>query len=210
MTGCASYLAMLITKDVVVPGAVCVRLAAARLQCTSTTRHVTNCNVPVLLTVLLRNIRLDHLSVCLPVGLQSVLWQNGWLDIHAFGVVSGVSRGMDVLDGGGYCQRGRGSFEGEVGASHCEWGGYRHWCMERSPRASRAGAVSGIFWHFCPIGLNGQNDVLFTQKMYYTRVKSWQYFCTDNTSLESTFHWLSEDVLKFEVNTWVWEQLEQM
>jgi len=34
-----------------------------------------------------------------------------------FRVVSGVSRGMGVLDGCDYRQRGRGSFGGEVGAS---------------------------------------------------------------------------------------------
>jgi len=39
-----------------------------------------------------------------------------------FGVMSGVGRGMDVLDEGGDRQRGSGSFEGEFGASHCnQW-----------------------------------------------------------------------------------------
>jgi len=32
-----------------------------------------------------------------------------------------------------------------------------------------------------------------------SRVKSWQYFCTHNISLESVVHWLSEDTVKFEV-----------
>jgi len=32
---------------------------------------------------MLRNIRLDRLSVGRSVGLQSVLWQNGWLDPDA-------------------------------------------------------------------------------------------------------------------------------
>jgi len=32
-----------------------------------------------------------------------------WIRI-ALGMVSGVGRGMGVLDGSGYCQRGRGSF----------------------------------------------------------------------------------------------------
>ena len=36
-----------------------------------------------------------------------------------FGVVSGVDRGMGVLDGGGYRRRGKDSFEIEFGASHC-------------------------------------------------------------------------------------------
>ena len=37
-----------------------------------------------------------------------------------FGIVNGVGRGMDVLDGGGR-RRGRGSFGGELGASHCNY-----------------------------------------------------------------------------------------
>jgi len=32
----------------------------------------------------------------------------------------------------------------------------------------------------------------------------------DNTWLESTFHWLSEDILKFEVDAGVSEQLAKM
>jgi len=36
-----------------------------------------------------------------------------------FGMVSGVGRGMGVLDGSGDGRRGRGSFGGEFEASHC-------------------------------------------------------------------------------------------
>jgi len=36
-----------------------------------------------------------------------------------FGLVSGVGRMMGVLDRGGDCLRGMGSFGGEFGASHC-------------------------------------------------------------------------------------------
>jgi len=36
-----------------------------------------------------------------------------------FGVVSGVTRGIGVLDGGGDRRRRRGSFGGEFGAAHC-------------------------------------------------------------------------------------------
>jgi len=40
-----------------------------------------------------------------------------------FAMVSGVGRGMGVLDGDGDRRRGRGSFVGEFGASHCnQWG----------------------------------------------------------------------------------------
>jgi len=44
------------------------------------------------------------------------------VDPDAVGMVSGVGRVMGVLDGGGDRQRGRGSFGGEIGASHCnQW-----------------------------------------------------------------------------------------
>jgi len=40
-----------------------------------------------------------------------------------FGMVSAVGRGTGVLDGGGDRRKGRGSFGGEFGASHCnQWG----------------------------------------------------------------------------------------
>ena len=39
-----------------------------------------------------------------------------------FGMARGVGRGMGVLDGGADRRRGRGSFGGEFGASHCnQW-----------------------------------------------------------------------------------------
>jgi len=47
-----------------------------------------------------------------------------------FGVLSGVSRGMDVLDGGGDRQREGGSFGGESGASHCNQWGLLHSCAK--------------------------------------------------------------------------------
>jgi len=38
-----------------------------------------------------------------------------------FAVMSGVGLGMGVLDFGGDCRRGRGSFGGDFGASHCNY-----------------------------------------------------------------------------------------
>jgi len=61
--------------------------------------------------------------VCRSVCPESVLWQSGWLDPHAFGMVSGVGRAMGVLDGSGDSRRGRGSFGGEFEVFHCnQWG----------------------------------------------------------------------------------------
>jgi len=42
------------------------------------------------------------------------------VDPDAVGRVSGVGRGMDLLDRGRDRRRERGSFQGEFGASHCK------------------------------------------------------------------------------------------
>jgi len=53
-----------------------------------------------------------------PVGGKMADWI--WMP---FGLVSVVGRGIGVLDGGGDCQRGNGSFGDKCGASHCnQWG----------------------------------------------------------------------------------------
>ena len=46
------------------------------------------------------------------VSSGSLLWM-------PFGMMSGIGRGMGILDGGGDRRRGKGSFGGEFGASHC-------------------------------------------------------------------------------------------
>ena len=59
----------------------------------------------------------------LPNCLESVLWQNGWVDLDAVWYGEWVSRGMGVLDGGGDHWRERGSFVGEFRGVHCnQWG----------------------------------------------------------------------------------------
>ena len=63
---------------------------------------------------MLRNIRLDHLSVDLSVRKVYCGKTADWIRMP-FEVVCGVSRGMGVLDEGGYRQRGRGSFGVKLG-----------------------------------------------------------------------------------------------
>jgi len=70
---------------------------------------------------------LSHLLVCQFVS-RSVQWANcgksdDWIRMP-FGAVSEVSQGMGALNRGGYSRRGRGSFEGECGASHCNQLGF--------------------------------------------------------------------------------------
>jgi len=60
------------------------------------------------------------------------------VDPDAVGMVSGVGRGMGVLDGGRDRRRGRGNFEGEFGASHGnQWG----LCDAALPKLFWAGLV---------------------------------------------------------------------
>jgi len=56
-------------------------------------------------------------SVCLSVRKVYYGKMAEWIQM-VFGMVSGVGRGLGVLDGGGYCRRGRGSLGGEFGAFH--------------------------------------------------------------------------------------------
>jgi len=61
-------------------------------------------------------------SVCLCVRKVYCSKTADWIRIP-FGMVSVVGRGIDVLDRGDNRRRGRGSFEDEFGASHCnQWG----------------------------------------------------------------------------------------
>ena len=131
--------------------------------------------------VFLLTIRLSHLLVCVS-GVESALWQNGWLDLTAFGMVNGLGQVM------GDCRRRRGSFGGEFRASHCnkwglcciavqkcvnwsscqwhgEWRQPRHSCIGRGFTCPKR---KGLFWEFLgictSIGLNGQNVLFFAQK----------------------------------------------
>jgi len=69
---------------------------------------------------MLRNCRLDHLSVCdrkVYCGKTA-----DWIRMP-FGMVRGVGLGMGVLDFGGDRRRGMGSFGGKFGVFHCnQWG----------------------------------------------------------------------------------------
>jgi len=63
------------------------------------------------------------------------------VDPDAVGMVSGVGRGMGVLDGGRDRRRGRGSFGGEFRASHCnQWG----LCDAALPKLLWAGLVGTL------------------------------------------------------------------
>jgi len=70
---------------------------------------------------MVRAYRLDHLSVGRSVWKVYCGKTADWIRM-LFGVMSGVGRGMGVLDGGSDRRRGRGRFGGEFEASHCnQW-----------------------------------------------------------------------------------------
>jgi len=64
----------------------------------------------------------------------------------------------------------------------------------------------GGFGDFGPINWNG---VFLKRNVFDLCVKSLKYMRTDNMSLESTVHWLSEDIGKFEVSDGVYEKIEK-
>ena len=75
-------------------------------------------------SLVVRNICLDHLCVSVCVCVRKVYCGKtaDWIRMP-FGVVSVVGLGMGVLEFVGDCRRGRSSFGGEFGASHCnQWG----------------------------------------------------------------------------------------
>jgi len=57
----------------------------------------------------------------------------------------------------------------------------------------------------CPHWPSGFNGLIFKRNVFVSCMKSCEYYRTHNTSLESTFQWLSKDVLKFDVNIEVCE-----
>ena len=100
--------------------------------------------------------RLAHLSVCLCVGLVCLsVWKvycgkmADWIRIP-LGMVTGVDRGMGVLDRDGDRRRGRGSFGGEFGASHCNQLWLR--CIVVRERcALPKWLLGGLVWHSCSV-----------------------------------------------------------
>ena len=60
---------------------------------------------------------------------------------------------------------------------------------------------------FVGIGLNGVFECIF---VFNSSEKIWQYFCTDNASLEMPVHLLSEDIVSFENEVGVYEKFAEM
>jgi len=176
--------------------------------------------------------RLSHLSsVCRSVCPENILWQNGWLDPGA--VWDGeCGRSRDgCIRWEWWSSKGKRQFGGKFGESHCNqwelccvvvwsawtdravvwtgaggWGGPRHSCIRWGPRAPRGKGVTEIF---APL-FQWRMGLFSHRNIFDSYVKSWEYFGTDNITLESAFRWLSEDVLKFEVYVGVHEKYAKM
>jgi len=50
----------------------------------------------------------------------------------------------------------------------------------------------------------------YNRNVFDSCVKNSQYFRTDNIALETFVCWLSEDVVSFEINVWVYEKFAKM
>jgi len=166
---------------------------------------------------MLLNIRPPHLS-----GRTCELWWNGWLDLDAVWGGEWGRAWYGCIRFWWWSLNDNGQFGGEFAASHCnQWGlsCVVVWkCVQRSScrlawwvewaqafivevhvsqgEGAVSGMVSGNFWHFQPI--------VFNREMRYwslinSCVKSWQYFPTQISSLNSVSNWLSYDIVRLKV-----------
>jgi len=162
----------------------------------------------------LRNIRLDHLSVCWSVGrTQSIFWQNGWLDPGA--VWDGEwGRSRDRCIGWGWrLSKGKGQFrqqkqlakEGTI----CP-GGSRS-AMRAMPWKS-VGRGSVVLATTITLTHPDWHEWRFwgVHFLLDSRVKNWQYFRRHNILLETSVYWLSENIDSFEIKVGVYEKFAKM
>jgi len=142
--------------------------------------------------------------------------------------VSGVGRGMSVLDGGGYHWRWRGSFGVNLGHSIVTNGGVMHsyaevhepielcwWGRPRRVlyRGSHIRKGRGCLGDFSAFTRSlvwiGRKSYFLHRNVFDSYVKSWQYFRTDKISLESMFYWLCEDIVRFKIEVVVCKIFDQ-
>jgi len=71
----------------------------------------------------------------------------------------------------------------------------------------RLGGFGGSFVEFFLTCFNG---TLLSRNVLDSCMKSGQYFCMDKISLEMSFHWLSEDIVKFKIKVGVYEKYTKM
>ena len=58
--------------------------------------------------------------------------------------------------------------------------------------------------------MNGRNDVLFAEKCIRLVRKKLKIFPSDNTSLETSFYWLYDDIVRFKIEVEVEEKCTKM
>jgi len=85
-----------------------------------------------------------------------------------------------------------------------EWGWSRDECIRWGHRASSG---RGDFWGLSPplVWM-----AYFNRNVFNLCVESWQYFRTDNTSLEMFVYWLSKDIVSFEIKVGVYQKFAKM
>ena len=142
-----------------------------------------------------------------------------------FGLVSGVSRGMGVLDRGGDHRGEWAVLGGEFWASQCnQWGTLLHSCVEvHEPIKLLFGMVSVVGPGIGVLDgvdmLQGERGVLVfsgsfrpivQQKCIRLVCEKLTIFHTDSISLETYFHCLSDDIVQFEIELGVYEKFTKM
>ena len=91
-------------------------------------------------------------------------------------------------------KRGRHPLRRELGR---EWNRLRHWCIIQRSTCPKE---KGRFGDFSAICFSGIGAYFFNRNVFDSCVKSFQYFRTQNISLELAVHWFLEDAVKFEVD----------
>jgi len=134
-----------------------------------------------------------------------------WLDLYAVGIAQlAHTVGESILcREGGDAARLKGLWGGLVLIISAKW---TEWNL----------ADIGYCFHFCVsvclyvcahsvlLVWMGGMTYCSSRNVFDSCVKSWHYFCTDKISLETSFYWLSNDIVRFKIEVGVTEKCTKM
>ena len=89
-----------------------------------------------------------------------------------------------------------------------EWRGYT--VMLSVLLSFCAQSINRLRHHRCTASVNLFARYCFNRNIFDSCVKSWEYFCSDNISLETSFSWLSDDVFRFKIEMGVVKKCTKM
>jgi len=81
------------------------------------------------------------------------------------------------------------------------------WCFDFLPSVCEQ-SINRLWHHCCTALVNWYN--CFNRNIFDSCVKSWEYFRSANISLETSFSWLSGDIVRFKMDMGVVEKCTKM